>query len=77
MSNFLYLYILQIEESNIEVCEELYTAYTDLVSSTTSSRCNDFFFKTYNYGDTGAITLKETRALITEGTTGLRTWEVG
>ncbi|XP_023021187.2 protein-lysine N-methyltransferase EEF2KMT [Leptinotarsa decemlineata] len=54
------------------ICDELYTAYGRLVALGSSSQC----FKHYLLGtDDKVISLQESSNLISDGTTGLRTWQ--
>lgn len=67
--------LLQIEESNQEVCEDVYLVYTDLISQC-ASVSTDLCYRTYKLQSDCVLTMKETRKLISDGTTGLFTWEV-
>nr|XP_053639501.1 protein-lysine N-methyltransferase EEF2KMT-like isoform X1 [Cherax quadricarinatus] len=73
--SFLKTLISLLEASNCEVSEELYTAYTKLLSQSSLLHLSDYYYRTYSLGDADAITLKETSKLIYDGTTGLCTWE--
>ncbi|KAK7068783.1 Protein fam86a [Halocaridina rubra] len=74
---FLKRIIAQIEELNLEVCEDLYSAYSELLSSLPVTACEDSrtFYRTYYLPSDLSITLKETKAICSSGTTGLFTWE--
>ncbi|XP_042876996.1 protein-lysine N-methyltransferase EEF2KMT-like [Penaeus japonicus] len=73
---FLKKFIEQIEESNQEVCEDVYLVYTDLISQC-ASVSTDLCYRTYKLQSDCVLTMKETRKLISDGTTGLFTWEAG
>lgn len=73
---FLKSFIEQIEGSNQEVCEDVYLVYTDLISQC-ASLSTDLCYRTYRLQPDCILTIKETRKLITDGTTGLYTWEAG
>lgn len=63
-----------LENKGCEVHDDIYSAYGRLVILTFNSDC----FKHYMIDSTKRIiSLKENICLISEGTTGLRTWQVG
>lgn len=70
---FLKTLLNYIEKQGLEVDEDLYVTYSQLVSSTGTSVC----YKHYCCQKPGlVISLVEDVHLISEGTTGLRTWQV-
>ncbi|XP_047469800.1 protein-lysine N-methyltransferase EEF2KMT-like isoform X1 [Penaeus chinensis] len=73
---FLKSFIEQIEGSNQEVCEEVYLVYTDFITQSVSLS-TDLCYRTYRLQPDCVLTIKETRKLISDGTTGLFTWEAG
>lgn len=69
---FLKTLLNYIEKQGLEVDEDLYVTYSQLVSSTGTSVC----YKHYCCQKPGlVISLVEDVHLISEGTTGLRTWQ--
>lgn len=73
-----YCHYFQIEECNQEVFEDVYTAYTDLLSQQCPSEDPDgFCYRTYQMGEGCVVSVKATCNLICNGTTGMCTWEVG
>lgn len=75
--HYLKLLIYKIESSNIDVNEALYLRYTELLTSSTnrSFADDDRGFVTYVLDNNNAVTLRETRALVQNGTTGLKAWQ--
>jgi hypothetical protein len=66
----------QVESHGHQVCEELYELFGSLVSRPQRSQSTDCY-KSYLIADKQYITLKESGKMISEGTTGLTTWQVG
>jgi predicted nicotinamide N-methyase len=64
----------QVESHGHQVCEELYELFGSLVSRPQSSQSTDCY-KSYLIADKQYITLKESGKMISEGTTGLTTWQ--
>ncbi|KAK4302213.1 hypothetical protein Pmani_025710 [Petrolisthes manimaculis] len=71
---FLKSLISKIEECNQEVLEDMYTAYTDLLSQP-SVDPGGFCYRTYKMTEGCVVSLKETCNLICNGTTGMCTWK--
>lgn len=70
---FIRYFVQKLEKENCEVHEKFYTDYGRLVSN---GEDKVEYFKHYLVGSTGKIiSLKENINLISEGTTGLRTWQ--
>lgn len=66
--------ILRLEKQNAEIHDALYSAYGRLMAQPNQEQ---FFYKHYITANSNKpITLKESASLISEGTTGLRTWQV-
>ncbi|KAG7154566.1 lysine N-methyltransferase EEF2KMT-like 2 [Homarus americanus] len=73
---FLKTLLSKIEECSEEVLEDVYFAYTDILSREMSPSCGDnFCYRTYYFSESLIITLKETSNLVCDGTTGMCTWE--
>ncbi|XP_064118501.1 protein-lysine N-methyltransferase EEF2KMT-like isoform X2 [Macrobrachium nipponense] len=76
---FLKRLITEIEDINLEVIDSLYKAYTNLLSqenrNTENSGSISYCYKTYCLAPELTITLKETQNIISEGTTGMFTWQ--
>lgn len=71
--NFLKEVISRLEKQNAEIHDDLYAAYGRLMAQPNQEQ---FFYKHYLLDTDKQITLKESASLISEGTTGLRTWQV-
>lgn len=69
---FLKEVISKLEKQNAEIHDDLYAAYGRLMAQPNQQQ---FFYKHYVMNDS-EITLKESASLVSEGTTGLRTWQV-
>ncbi|XP_049956428.1 protein-lysine N-methyltransferase EEF2KMT isoform X1 [Schistocerca serialis cubense] len=71
---FLKLVISRLESEGIEVCDELYENLCNLLSY---QKEQDTVFKHYILDDTSStcISLKESRNIISQGTTGLHSWQ--
>ena len=70
-NKFLKKLISALEEAKVEVSDELY----DLLATTMSSGCeSEHFYKTYFVGHIH-FCLAESAEFLSQGTTGLRTWE--
>lgn len=71
---FLKLFLNKLEKDNLEIHEDLYGAYARLVAVSESKA---EYYKHYRIGASETIiSLTENVNLISEGTTGLRTWQV-
>lgn len=72
VKHYLKVLINKLESRGVEVIGHLYVCYTDLLASTAGGPG----FVTYILdGHDMQITLRETKALVTDGTTGLRAWQ--
>ncbi|XP_071452590.1 protein-lysine N-methyltransferase EEF2KMT-like isoform X2 [Hetaerina americana] len=73
---FLKTLINKMEESNIEVCDEIYEAYCQLLgeSGNPEFNCQDKHFRHFIL-DRGYISLRESTSIVSEGTTGLHAWQ--
>ncbi|CAN8002252.1 unnamed protein product [Ixodes hexagonus] len=72
VKHYLKLLIDKLENRGVEVIGDLYVCYTELLGSS----ANGPGFVTYILdGQDMQITLRETKALVTDGTTGLRAWQ--
>ncbi|XP_074648720.1 protein-lysine N-methyltransferase EEF2KMT-like isoform X2 [Tubulanus polymorphus] len=71
---FLKLIINQLERNCAEVCEELYEMYTEILSesSTHPEYGSKIYFLAPKIDD--FVTIYESSQLVSDGTTGLRTW---
>lgn len=69
---FLKFLLDELAKQNVEVHEDIYVAYGRLVALSDASSC----FKHFELGEREIVTLIEKSAFISEGTTGLSTWEV-
>lgn len=63
---------MQIEEKDFEVHEELYIKQIDLLSEVDEA---DTCFKSYIMSESLTVTLEENKSIISDGTTGLCTWQ--
>nr|XP_018918261.1 PREDICTED: protein-lysine N-methyltransferase EEF2KMT-like [Bemisia tabaci] len=70
---FLKYIILTLEERGVEVSEDLYSKFQELLQSPPPS--SDFSFKHYKVADDKFVTLKESTSIVSEGTTGLCSWQ--
>lgn len=71
---FLKEVISRLEKQNAEIHDDLYATYGRLMAQPNQEK---YFYKHYVLGDLDyQITLRESANLISEGTTGLRTWQV-
>lgn len=70
---FLKEVISRLEKQNAEIHDDLYAAYGRLMAQPNQEQ---FFYKHYVLDNDKQVTLKESASLISEGTTGLRTWQV-
>ncbi len=83
--SFLKAYLEKCERTRaseaVPVIESLYAAYLASLSAVTSAprptadAASTYCFKTYLFSSTLSVTLRERTELISEGTTGLNTWE--
>jgi predicted nicotinamide N-methyase len=64
-----------VEEKSGEVCEDLLEEYTALVSTPEDQDTDACGYSSYRIAEETVIVLKEHHFLVTEGTTGLRSWE--
>lgn len=71
--SFLKEVISKLEKQNAEIHDDIYTAYGRLMALPNQE---EYFYKHYIINDSKRISLKESVSLISEGTTGLRTWQV-
>ncbi|XP_068248317.1 protein-lysine N-methyltransferase EEF2KMT-like [Palaemon carinicauda] len=72
---FLKRLITEIEQINQEVHDGLYETYTNILSQNANSGNTSYCYKTYCLSPELTITLKETQNIISEGTTGMFTWQ--
>uniref|UniRef100_A0A3P8VN41 Eukaryotic elongation factor 2 lysine methyltransferase n=1 Tax=Cynoglossus semilaevis TaxID=244447 RepID=A0A3P8VN41_CYNSE len=70
---FLSQLIKQQEEAGADPLDELYDALAEVLGPEDANEC----YKNYLLPHGGAVTLLENTALISQGTTGLVTWEAG
>lgn len=72
VKHYLKVLIDKLESRGVEVIGDLYVCYTELLADTAGGPG----FVTYILDDHDVqITLRETKALVTDGTTGLRAWQ--
>ncbi|CAL8310255.1 unnamed protein product [Arctogadus glacialis] len=69
--SFLTELITMLEQMCLEPLDELYEGLAEVLSDQKSEDC----YKTYLLAGGGAVTLTESVALVSQGTTGLVTWE--
>ncbi|VDI10031.1 Hypothetical predicted protein [Mytilus galloprovincialis] len=64
----------KLEESEVEMCDEIYEVYTDLLQQT-EDEDDILCYKTYHLPNSETVSLQESIHLISQGTTGLNTWQ--
>ncbi|CAG2246241.1 EEF2KMT [Mytilus edulis] len=64
----------KLEESEVEMCDEIYEVYTDLLQQT-EDEDDILCYKTYHLPNGETVSLQESIHLISQGTTGLNTWQ--
>ncbi|CAC5370389.1 EEF2KMT [Mytilus coruscus] len=64
----------KLEESEVEMCDEIYEVYTDLLLQT-EDEDDILCYKTYHLPNGETVSLQESIHLISQGTTGLNTWQ--
>ncbi|XP_064628945.1 protein-lysine N-methyltransferase EEF2KMT-like [Lineus longissimus] len=69
---FLKLIIAKLEESEMDIADELYEAFTDVISIPSEEQ---YCYKTYTLPSGDMVTLEESVSLVSQGTTGLQTWQ--
>lgn len=67
-----YIFLIQIEEKDGEICDIMYITYCNLISSTIKESIHYRHFLIEN----DCISIKESTNIISEGTTGLCSWQV-
>lgn len=72
--SFLKSIISKLEDEGTEVVDEIYETYAELMSRKDESD-SELCFKTYVIDSTNCVILKESRNLVSNGTTGLCTWQ--
>ncbi|XP_062562709.1 protein-lysine N-methyltransferase EEF2KMT [Armigeres subalbatus] len=72
---FLKHIIHHLNKMNVEQHDQLYERYCGLLSQSGMEDQAGFSYKHYELPGNGVITLKESSALISEGTTGLCSWQ--
>jgi len=73
--SFLKQFISQLEAIGEEVVNDLYTSYIEKLKS--SSEEEKYHYCHYKLRDQTFISLRESNSFVTDGTTGLSTWEGG
>ncbi|XP_077979594.1 protein-lysine N-methyltransferase EEF2KMT-like [Glandiceps talaboti] len=68
---FLKTLMQKCEDSGVDVCEEIFEKYAELIST---SEEEDKCYKTYFLPNGKTVSMEETVQLISHGTTGLHTW---
>uniref|UniRef100_A0A1X7VTR5 FAM86 N-terminal domain-containing protein n=1 Tax=Amphimedon queenslandica TaxID=400682 RepID=A0A1X7VTR5_AMPQE len=74
--SFLKQWMKLVEDSNQELIEEIYELYTSLISKGLNDDDRNYCYKSYYLGEGDVfVTLKESRHIVSGGTTGLCTWQ--
>ncbi|KAH9495580.1 Protein-lysine N-methyltransferase eef2kmt [Bulinus truncatus] len=74
MRSFMKLLIHKLESEDANICDEMYETYTDLLSSNEDDD-ETLCFKSYKMPSGECISLQESVHLVSQGTTGLSTWQ--
>lgn len=68
-------YLIQkLEDSDVELCDEIYESYTDLLQETEEEE-DSLCYKSYFLPNKEIVNLQESVHIISQGTTGLSTWQ--
>lgn len=69
-------YLIQkLEDSDVELCDEIYELYTNLLQETEEEE-DSLCYKSYFLPNKEIVNLQESVHIISQGTTGLSTWQV-
>ncbi|WAQ97535.1 EF2KT-like protein [Mya arenaria] len=63
-----------LEEYDVEICDDLYEVYTDLLQQHDTEE-DALCYKTFSLGEEESVTVVESVNMISFGTTGLSTWQ--
>ncbi|KAK0049176.1 protein-lysine N-methyltransferase EEF2KMT [Biomphalaria pfeifferi] len=74
MRSFMKLLIYKLESEDANICDEMYEAYTDLLSGSEEDD-ETLCYKSYRMPSGDCISLRESVHLVSQGTTGLSTWQ--
>ncbi|RZF34483.1 hypothetical protein LSTR_LSTR011725 [Laodelphax striatellus] len=73
---FLKLILKKLEQRGIEVCDQLYQKYVDLLNKDDNEEgTGSYQYKHYRLPNNEYITLSEKTSIISDGTTGLCSWQ--
>eukprot|EP00047_Mylnosiga_fluctuans_P010864 m.18334 g.18334 ORF g.18334 m.18334 type:complete len:350 (+) comp3328_c0_seq1:39-1088(+) len=77
--DFLKKMISMMEKADVEVADEVYSAFSEVVQPPSDETPGDgaIGHKTYALHEGVAVTLREAKEFISKGTTGLVTWQAG
>ncbi|XP_012938029.1 protein-lysine N-methyltransferase EEF2KMT [Aplysia californica] len=74
MRYFMKLLIHKLESEDADICDEMYEAYTDILSRQ-EDEDETLCYKTYKMPSGESVSLQESVHLVSQGTTGLSTWQ--
>ncbi|XP_039292523.1 protein-lysine N-methyltransferase EEF2KMT [Nilaparvata lugens] len=72
---FLKLIVKKLEARGIEVSEQLYQKYVELLNKDANEEAGSYHYKHYRLPNGNYITLSEKSSIISQGTTGLCSWQ--
>ncbi|GAB1602456.1 protein-lysine N-methyltransferase EEF2KMT-like [Argonauta hians] len=72
--SFVKHFLHKLESCECEICDEVYEVYADILSQK-EEEDDTLCYKTYTLPSSNKITLQESVHLVTQGTTGLSTWQ--
>jgi hypothetical protein len=70
--SFLKKWMTFVEKSNHSIIDQVYVLYAELIQQ---NPMKDFTYKSYYLDENIYVTLKESNHIITQGTTGLHSWQ--
>ncbi|KAK7112514.1 hypothetical protein V1264_011962 [Littorina saxatilis] len=73
-THFMKQLIQKLEQLDAEICDEVYETYTDLLTQREDDD-DTLCYKTYTLPDGDRVSLQESVNLVSQGTTGLSTWQ--
>ncbi|XP_059169052.1 protein-lysine N-methyltransferase EEF2KMT-like [Physella acuta] len=74
MRSFMKLLIQKLESEDADICDEMYETYTELLSRSDEDD-ETLCYKSYKMPSGECISLQESVHLVSQGTTGLSTWQ--
>ncbi|CAI9718797.1 Hypothetical predicted protein [Octopus vulgaris] len=72
--NFVKHFLHKLESCESEVCDEVYEVYSDILNQK-EEEDDTLCYKTYTLPSSNTVSLQESVHLVTQGTTGLSTWQ--